>query len=213
MTDVHAKTVQVAQILASRGFSARVVPNSQGHSVEVSVDDTTRALWSLGDLGWGYLVLGFASGGYGIISQGVTEVGSEASPDQVAWVISGFPYSAEMSDEEARAAVSDLLSQVEGLTDEEREGILSSAIPPADLAEPLAWGDLADSGMLWAINRYILNPSGLSMVLRYEGGAPTGWSILGSGHAPVSMDPLADQNGAARYISFVTGLSRSAGEE
>ena len=211
MTDTHAEAAQVAAVLAARGFAARVVNQGDSHGVEMKLDDESTTVWSLTPTGWSYVVMSETDGvGYRITSSGFAEVGIHDVPERVAFVIANFPYDGEMDDDAAREEVARLLASVEDMSDEERERILSVAIPhPEPDRETMAWRELVDSGMLWAINRHLLNPAGLSMVLRYEQGEPVGWALTGELEGPMQMDRLADQDGFRRFYAFMESLSEN----
>jgi hypothetical protein len=47
--------------------------------------------------------------------------------------------------------------------------------------EPLPFEDLRTTGMLWAINKYLLHPQGFALVIYMDGGKAIGWQMLGDG--------------------------------
>jgi hypothetical protein len=209
MTDRHNEAARVAAVLAAQGLSARVVTQQDTYGVEVILEDD-RAIWTLNESGWSYVVLSQVEGGLRITSSGFAEVGIYDEPERVAFVIANFPYDHEMTEEEAREAVAGLISQVYDMTDEEREALLSQTFESEVEFQTMSWSALADSGVLWAINRHLFNPSGLSLVLRYEDKRAVGWAILGDAASPVQMDRLADLDGYRKFGAFMDGLVASA---
>lgn len=211
MTD-RTYTAQVAALLAMKGFSARVVTPRKGSSgVEIRLSDGEgAAIWEVTDGTWGYVVMSGVDGALTIKSSGKTSLAEDVEPERISWVIASFPYDDEMTEEEVHAAISDILTQVEGMSDDDREALLAQTIP-SDVPEiALSWAALQESGLLWAINRQMLNPSGFNMSLRYESGEPVGWAITGTGQDPVQMDPLVDRHGAALFSTFAVSLVESA---
>lgn len=53
-----------------------------------------------------------------------------------------------------------------------------------------------NSGILWAINRYIFHPRGLALALHVDDdGNPTGWELLGDGSETWCYDDDTDDDG------------------
>lgn len=74
--------------------------------------------------------------------------------------------------------------------------------------------DLRTTGLLWALNRYVLHPRGLAIGLTYPPGAtvagiqehrhqPTGFTILGPEDEPWRFDNEADRAGFALFQAFL----------
>jgi hypothetical protein len=69
--------------------------------------------------------------------------------------------------------------------------------------------DLADTGLLWLINRVVFHPRGWALALHIDTyGKATGWSLLGDGIEPWSMgdDPTGTGRTETEILARVEAL-------
>ncbi|MEO1063635.1 MAG: hypothetical protein AAFZ07_19640 [Actinomycetota bacterium] len=83
-----------------------------------------------------------------------------------------------------------------------------------DVGDAREWVTLRDTGLLWAINRYLLHPRGFAFALTYPDGTtpddvlagaePDGWTLRGDGTSPVVYDPrLGEAESFERFEAFL----------
>lgn len=211
--DLYEETsARIAAVLAARGLAARKVRFHSVFGVEVRLEEEQSAVWCINPdvQHWAYICFDHADGGQQITAQGVIdELAIDAEPERFAWIIANFPYGdIELDESQVREAVSKLLSEVEELSEEEREAILAQAVPEqGEGTGIMSWDALGESGLVWAINRHILNPLGYSFVMmRSPDRVASGWAIVGDGEEPVTMEPLADANGFKHFGAWVESL-------
>lgn len=70
------------------------------------------------------------------------------------------------------------------------------------------FSDFRDSGLLWLVNRVVFHPRGYALALHFQGSPPTlgectGWSLMGDGTEPWSMDRSSEEMGAIEDRLFL----------
>lgn len=54
----------------------------------------------------------------------------------------------------------------------------------------LPFAGLANTGLLWLVNRVVFHPRGFALAIHHNrNGEATGWSIMGDGSEPWTFDP------------------------
>lgn len=73
--------------------------------------------------------------------------------------------------------------------------------------------DMSNTGVLWAINRYLFHPRGyaLSLILD-DDGAVTGWQILGDGKEVWTFREASDDVNFVKFESFLEKLKGNESE-
>lgn len=64
-----------------------------------------------------------------------------------------------------------------------------------------------DTGVLWAINRYLLHPRGYALTFHFdEEHRLLGWSVQGDGGEVYTFSETDDDDGFARFEAFLNGV-------
>jgi hypothetical protein len=80
----------------------------------------------------------------------------------------------------------------------------------ADRGRPFA--ELADSGMLWLVNRSVFHPRGFALALHLdEAGNATGWSVKGDGAEPWAFLMDAEEDARFHAASQTLADAKAAG--
>lgn len=74
----------------------------------------------------------------------------------------------------------------------------------------LSFGDLRDTGVLWAINRFLFHPLGFALAVEvadgtgeHEEGTPLSWSLQGDGTECWSFKEADDDDRFAKFHEFL----------
>lgn len=82
-----------------------------------------------------------------------------------------------------------------------------------DTPQPHPFEDLRTTGLLWALNRYVLHPRGMALGLAYKDGStvadieahrhePIGFTIYGPDNEPWQFDIETDRTGFDLFNAF-----------
>jgi len=84
------------------------------------------------------------------------------------------------------------------------------------MRDPRPFSEMSDiepernTGMLWAINRYLLHPRGFALTFHFDDDQRlTGWSIQGDGREVWAFAAADDDKGFAGFESFLARLGEA----
>ncbi len=115
---------------------------------------------------------------------------------------------------EARTALAEARTPTVDHSQHGHSTTANTVTPEPGHVDPMPFSRLHETGVLWAINRWVFHPRGLALAVLYPDGTdrteiqqgehePVDWSILGDGSEVWAFPPDDDDDGFARFTAFM----------